>query len=215
MHEVSIHRKRFIKILLFVLFVVSINLAGTWLTHQIDFQLFPRHDSLLNFLLLGSAVLYIILMAIPFMPGIEIGLALMILMGNKGALLIYLCTVVALSISFIIGRSLSPRLIVLLLNWLHLQSAGALVKQLEPLQQSQRLKLLYDKAPSRLVPFLLRHRFLAIALLLNLPGNALVGGGGGIGLIVGMSKIIPFYAYLLLVAVAVSPVPLLFFFEVL
>jgi len=47
---------------------------------------------LLQLLILGSALLYILLMAIPFMPGIEIGLALMILLGYKGALLIYLCT---------------------------------------------------------------------------------------------------------------------------
>jgi hypothetical protein len=45
-------------------------------------------------------------------------------------------------------------------------------------------------------------------VLLNLPGNALLGGGGGIGLIIGMSRLIPFHKYLLLIAVAVAPVPL-------
>ena len=206
--------KRFVKFLLFVLLVVSINIGGTWLTQQIDFQLFPRHDSMLQFMVLGSTLLYVLLMTIPFMPGIEIGLALMILLGNKGALLIYLCTVMALAISFIIGRKTPSFLIILLLNWFHLYKASALIAQLKPLDQQQQLELLYEKAPRKLVPFLLRHRYLAIVAILNLPGNALIGGGGGISVIAGMSKIFPFYVFILLVAVAVAPVPLLFYFEV-
>lgn len=205
--------RRLVKFLLFVLAVVSINIGGTWLTHQIDFQLFPRHDSMIQFMILGATLLYVMLMAIPFMPGIEIGLALMILLGSKGALLVYLCTVLALSISFIIGRKAPPRLIIMLLNWLHLYRASTLVTELEPLNHQQRLELLYEKAPSKLVPLLLRHRYLAIVAILNLPGNALIGGGGGIGVIAGMSKIVPFYVFILLTTVAVAPVPLMFYFE--
>jgi hypothetical protein len=204
---------RIAKFLLFILVVVSINIGGAWFTHQIDYQLFPRHESVLQFMVLGSALLYVLLMIIPFMPAIEIGFALMILLGSKGALLIYLCTVTALTISFIIGRRMPPHLIILLLNWFHLYKAGALVAQLEPLDQQQRLKLLYEKAPSKLVPFFLRHRHLAIMVILNLPGNALIGGGGGIGVIAGMSKILPMYVFILLVAIATAPVPLLFYFE--
>jgi hypothetical protein len=204
---------RIAKFLLFILVVVSSNIGGTWFTHQIDYQLFPRHESVLQFMVLGSALLYVLLMIIPFMPAIEIGFALMILLGSKGALLIYLCTVTALTISFILGRRMPPHLIILLLNWFHLYKAGALVAQLEPLDQQQRLKLLYEKAPSKLVPFFLRHRHLAIMVILNLPGNALIGGGGGIGVIAGMSKILPMYVFILLVAIATAPVPLLFYFE--
>jgi len=206
--------RRLVKLLILVLVVVSINIGGTWLMHQIEFQLFPRHDSMLQFMVLGVTLLYVLLMAIPFMPGIEIGLALMILLGSKGALLVYLSTVLALSLSFIIGRRTPPHLIKQLLHWFHLYEASALVAQLEPLGQQQRLKLLYEKAPSKLVPFLLRHRYLAIVATLNLPGNALIGGGGGIGVIAGMSKIFPFYAFILTVAVATAPVPILFLFEV-
>ena len=194
--------------------MLSINFGGTWLIQQIEFQLFPRHESMLQFIVFGATLLYILLMALPFMPGIEIGLAVMILLGSKGALLIYLSTVLALSISFVIGRMTPPHLIRQLLDWFHLYKASALVAQLEPLDQQQRLKLLYEKAPSKLVPFLLKHRYLAIVAILNLPGNALIGGGGGIGVIAGMSKIFPFYAFISVVAVATAPVPLFFFFEV-
>jgi hypothetical protein len=210
----SIKFKRFVKLLLLVLVVVLINYGGTWLARQIDFQLFPRHDPMLQLVIAGCALLYVILMAIPFLPGIEIGLALMILLGNKGALLVYLCTLLALSISFSIGRILHPRLIKLLLNWLYLYRASKLVDQLEPMDQHQRLHLLCENVPSKLVPILIRHRYLAIATILNLPGNALIGGGGGIGIIAGMSKIIPFHSYILLITAAVAPVPLLFFLEI-
>jgi hypothetical protein len=48
-----------------------------------------------------------------------------------------------------------------------------------------------------------------IAIALNLPGNALIGGGGGIGLISGMSRLYPFPKYILLVSLAITPLPLL------
>ena len=100
--------RRLVNFLLFVVVLASINIGGTWLTQQISFQLFPRHDWMLELMVLGSTLLFVVLMAIPFMPGIEIGLALMILLGSKGALLVYLCTVIALAISFVIGRRTSP-----------------------------------------------------------------------------------------------------------
>src|SRR3990167_7575953 len=201
---------RYLKISLFVLVVMVVNVGGSWLMRQINFQLFPRHEPLMQAMVLGFALLYVVLMATPFMPGIEVGLALMFLLGGKGALLIYLCTLAALSISFAVGRSLPPRWLWHMLDWLHLHRAGALVRQLEPLDPAARLKLLNDKAPKTVAPFLLEHRYLTIAVLLNLPGNALIGGGGGIGLVVGMSRLVPFHGYLTLVACAVAPVPLWF-----
>ncbi len=201
---------RYLKIALFVAIVLVLNVGGSWLMRQIDFQLFPRHEPFLHAMVLAVVLLYVLLMATPFMPGIEIGLALMFLLGSKGALLVYLCTLVALSISFAAGRVLSPSVLWHLLEWLHLNRAGALVRQLEPLDPAARLQLLNDKTPPAVAPFLLEHRYLAIAALLNLPGNALIGGGGGIGMVVGMSKLIPFHGYLALVACAVLPVPLWF-----
>ncbi len=204
---------RYIKIGLILLLIIVANIGGAWLAQQIDFQLYPRHESMLHILLLSFIGLYILLMAFPFMPGIEVGLALMVVLGSKGVVLVYASTLLALSISFAIGRVVPCRIICAALNWLHFDKASALVAQIEPMTQQQRLDFLYQRAPSRVVPFLLNHRYLTIAALLNLPGNALIGGGGGIGLIVGMSKIIPFYRYLLLVAIAIAPVPLIIYLQ--
>ena len=200
--------------LIIVAAIAVLNLGGNWLLQQLDFQLFPRHDSLMHVAILGIAVVYILLMAIPFMPGIEIGLGLMMLLGYKGALLVYLCTLAALSLSFIVGRIIPTQALIRLLDWLHLERAGALLRRLEPLDRQQRLELLYSLAPSRAVPLLLRHRYLAVLVLLNLPGNAVIGGGGGIGMAAGMSRLFPFPLFVLLVALAVAPVPILFYFEI-
>ncbi|WP_432470282.1 hypothetical protein [Amphritea sp. HPY] len=201
---------RYLKYALVLSIIVVLNYAGAWLAQQINFQIFPRHDSMLNMAILTLVLLYIFLMAIPFMPGIEIGLALMLMLGSKGALLVYLCTLTALSISFLVGRLIPPRSVCRFLKWLHLNKASILVRQIEPLNQHDRLKFLNERISPRLAMLFVKYRYLSIAALLNLPGNGLMGGGGGIALVIGMSKIIPFYAFVLLLIVAIAPVPLWF-----
>jgi hypothetical protein len=212
-HEVPSKKKRLSRIAIVLAIIILLNFAGTWLGQQINFQLFPRHESMLQGALLIALLLYILLMATPFMPGLEVGMAVMFLFGSKSALLVYLCTIGALSISYTTGRFFPLRIVHRLLNWLCLETASELVIELEPLAQQERLEYLSGKAPSRIAPFLLKHRFVTIALLLNLPGNALIGGGGGIGLVVGMSRLVPFHTYVLVMAIAVSPVPLCIYLQ--
>jgi len=212
-HEVPSKKKRLSRIAILLAIIILLNFAGTWLGQQINFQLFPRHESMLQGALLIALLLYILLMATPFMPGLEVGMAVMFLFGSKSALLVYFCTIVALSISYTIGRYFPLRIVHRLLKWLCLEKASELVIELEPLAQQERLEYLSGKAPSRITPFLLKHRFVAIAVLLNLPGNALIGGGGGIGLVVGMSRLVPFHTYVLVMAIAVSPVPLCIYLQ--
>lgn len=211
--ELPAKKKRLFRIATVLAVIILLNVAGTWLGHQINFQLFPRHESMLQGMLLIALLLYILLMATPFMPGIELGLAVMLLIGSKSALLIYLCTLIALSISYIIGRYFPLGIVRRFLKWLYLEKASELVSQLEPLDQHKRLEFLNRKTPTKIAPFLLKHRFVTLAVVLNLPGNALIGGGGGIGLVVGMSKLISFYKYFLVMAVAILPVPLCIYLQ--
>lgn len=180
--------------------------SGSWLAAQVNMQIFPHREAMI----LLAVVAYTLLMAIPFTPAIEVGIGLMLLMGSTGAVLAYFCTLIALSISFFIGRVVPPRVICRLFRWLHLIKASELIAELEPLRHQERLELLHAKAPSKLTPFLLRHRYLAIAVALNLPGNALIGGGGGIGLITGMSMLVRYRTYIAVLALAIAPLPLTF-----
>jgi hypothetical protein len=54
----------------------------------------------------------------------------------------------------------------------------------------------------------LRYRYLALALAVNTPGNSVIGGGGGIMMMVGLSGIFAPLPTLLTIAIAVSPIPL-------
>ncbi len=202
--------KRFLKIALIVGFLVLLNYGGSLVVERINFQLWPEHENLMVSVLWISIAVYILWMAIPFVPGIELGLALMVMLGPKGVLLVYGCTLLSLSLSFAIGRLIPLKVFSRFLGWLHLQKARKLVLQLEPLNSEEKLDFLLSAAPSKIIPYLLKHRYLMIAVALNLPGNVLIGGGGGIGLIAGMSNLFPFAKYILFVGIAITPLPILF-----
>ena len=55
----------------------------------------------------------------------------------------------------------------------------------------------------------MRFRWLGLALLINMPGNSVIGGGGGIAMAVGYSRSFTDPAFLACAAVAVAPVPTL------
>jgi hypothetical protein len=197
-------------IVLFLGILLFLNYGVSKLTDLLAIQMYPSKLNIAIIIVFSSATLYVVLMALPFMPGMEVGLMLMAMLGGGGIVLVYLCTVLALSLSFLFGRLLPPRYLYRALGWLKLDRARNLVKDIEPLGPEERLQFLARSAPSRVVPFLLRHRYLVIGVLFNVPGNALIGGGGGIGLVAGMSRLFPFPKYLFLVCLAITPVPLLF-----
>jgi hypothetical protein len=200
-------------IMIFLAIILCLNYGVSRLADLLAFQMYPSKLNIAVFIVFASAALYLVLMMIPFMPGMEVGLMLMAMLGVRGILLVYLCTVLALSLSFLVGRLIPPRYVCRALGWLRLERAQKLVKDIEPLGPEERLRFLARVAPSKIVPFLLRHRYLVLAALFNLPGNAIIGNGGGIALIAGMSRLFPFPKYLLMVCLAITPVPLLFLLQ--
>jgi len=74
--------------------------------------------------------------------------------------------------------------------------------------QKDDLRILPGRASTQSKPALLKHRYLPLALLLNLPGNVLLGGGGGLGMMAGMSRLYSFPRYFFLVSVAILPSPI-------
>ena len=206
----SLRIRRIIKISTLVGFLVFLNYGGSLVVDRINFQLWPQHENLMITVFWLSVAVYVLWMAIPFVPGIELGLALMAMLGPEGVVLVYLCTLLSLSLSFAIGRLIPFKIFSRFLGWLHLQKARDLVLQLEPLNSEEKINFLLNIAPSKVIPYLLKHRYLMIAVTLNLPGNVLIGGGGGIGLIAGMSRLCPFPKYILFVSLAITPLPILF-----
>ena len=70
-------------------------------------------------ILIGGAILYILLLSLPFVPGVELGIVLMCAFGKEGIVFVYFATIAGLSLAFLIGRLL-PK------NWIEsrLQKLG-------------------------------------------------------------------------------------------
>jgi len=198
-----------LKIGLVALVIIVLNLVVSRGIESLQLQVWPEHMEVVDRVVLTGLLVYIGLMALPFLPGVEIGLAFMMVLGFKGIVAVYACTLIALSIGFGLGRLLPSRFLVSFLEWLHLTRAAALLRRFDELPPEERLQFLAQRTSSRIVTALIRRRYLLVALLLNLPGNAVLGGGGGIAMLAGMSRLFPFPAYLLLIALAVLPGPLL------
>jgi len=186
-------------------------LLSHWITAQLemDIHLSPSTDVFWNRVVLIAFFTYVVLMTLPFVPGVEIGIALLVVFGGEMSLLVYLGTVLALALSFLIGMVVPERLIIQAFGQLRLRRAQALASRLESMSAAERLRFLLEASPARSLSLLIKFRYLTVALLLNMPGNFLIGGGGGIGMAAGMSRLFRFPYYLATVALAATPVPLM------
>ena len=153
--------------------------------------------------------LYTILLAVPFVPGIEISMAMLAVFGASVALQIYLATIIAFMIAFAIGRMVPTEPLCRVLAKFGLAGTEKLIRRMNGLKQQERLELLVKSAPKSWVPTLLKYRYIAIAVVLNLPGNALLGGGGGISLLAGISRLFSWSHFFVAVCVAALPVTIL------
>jgi len=204
----SIRLNLVFKLLLFVCLIIAGNYLSQWVVDSLDFEITPVNEFTVHRIIIISMIAYIVLMAIPFVPGAEIGLGFMMILGPKIAPLIYLCTLVSLFLGFMIGRFIPEKNIIKLLQDIHLRKASLLMTELEGLDSQRRFDLLLERSPTVLVPFLLKYRYLALLIIINIPGNIVIGGGGGIAMSAGMSRLFTPPRYLVTVAIAVSPIPL-------
>jgi len=201
-------RRGLLLLALYATLVVGGLAIGRWLMDLTALDVRPSNEPEIHAMVMVATVTYVIASAVPFVPGAEIGFGLILVLGARIALLVYGSMVVALTLAWLVGRLIPHRATAAALAFFGLHRARDLVLQTAQLDARERLVLMTERAPRRIVPFLLRHRYVALAVALNLPGNTLLGGGGGISLAAGMSGIYPFAAFVTTVAVAVAPVPL-------
>lgn len=203
-------RRRLLLIPLYGLLLAGGLLLGGWLMEFARLEVAPGGGASLGWMIVTALAVFALVLALPFVPGAEIGLSLMMVLGPGMALPVYLSTVLGLTLAHLVGRVIPAQACAAAFDLFGLHKARDLVLEMAALDAEARLRLLLARAPARVVPWLLRHRYLALAVALNLPGNSLIGGGGGIALSTGMSGLYGLPAYLATVAVAVAPVPLFF-----
>ncbi len=169
-------------------------------------------DGLALPLLLAILLIYVALLACPFVPGAEVGLMLLVFFGADLAAPVYLATVAALCLSFLVGRQIPDAAAGAFLRRMGLaHAAEALVAYgSDPQASGRRSCAAWRFGLSHWVSRAIAFRGLTLAVLINTPGNVVLGGGGGIALTVGLGRLMPFRGFLVSVALAVAPAPLFF-----
>lgn len=200
-----------LRVAVFAALIYGAVLLSGWIKGQLDFTVMPHTEAMMYRAMLLAVLVYMVLMATPFLPGAEIGLALLTGLGAAVAPLVYGATVLALMFTFALGRLVQPVTTARALERLGLQRAPALLRRLNAVPAEDRLGLVLDAAGKPWLRQCTRYRYAALALLLNLPGNVILGGGGGLALVAGLSQVFRPAAFLATVALAVLPVPLFVF----
>jgi hypothetical protein len=137
-------------------------------------------------LMLAVLVIYALLIAIPFVPGVEIGL----------------------SLAFVAGSTVPIAWLRRVLTDLHMIGAAHLVARFEALPQKRRVAFARALLPGKYCGWIVKYRYVNLAVLINIPGNSVIGGGGGIAFVSGLSGTFRTSLAILTIALATAPVPL-------
>ncbi len=161
------------------------------------------------YLLILSCLCYALLVMLPFVPGVELGYVIMMAFGLEGIIAVYISTAFSLSLGFLIGYFSRDHTVIAVLK-------NKLERQNNSLHNTNIYSNSAYKKGAQLITYILKRfrsqPYFAVFLLLNLPGNALIGGGGGIALMAGASGQLQPYKYLLTVLLATSIIPVLLIF---
>lgn len=155
---------------------------------------------------------YAILLAIPFVPGVEIGLAVLVIQGPEAAPFVYLATLTGLIIAFLVGQFAPLDRLIRLCSDLYLYRICALLERIKSTPREQRIAAMQDRLPGWLTKFVCDYRYVTLGITINLPGNIALGGGGGILMAAGLSRLFQTGYIVLTIAIAALPVPLAVWF---
>jgi hypothetical protein len=159
-------------------------------------------------LLITVMVGYAILLAIPFVPGVEIGIAILALEGAQAAPFVYFATICGLALAFCIGQYVPMARLVGWCEDFYLARIARLLQRIHETPRDDRLQAMQDRLPKWLAPIFCNYRYVTIGLAINLPGNIALGGGGGIMLAGGLSRLFQTRFMILIVMLSTLPIPL-------
>ena len=189
--------------------ILLLNTGGAWLAALANVQIWPEHLGMIELIWATMAVAYVVLMSMPFVPGIEVGLVLMFMLGDGGILLIYLATQLSLSISFWLGQMVPAEKLAQALSFFGFSKMADLLKQSQAVTCDQRAYWLSEHFDSRIGRWLANHQGVSLAILINMPGNSFIGGAGGLSMLMGSTGLICYRHFVAVLAVATAPVPLM------
>ena len=202
--EYSAIARTFVRLAIVVVIVFIVHQLMSWVLVKAEIaDNTPLMIGLMSLVLLT----YILLISIPFVPGIEIALSLMVIRGPDVVIWVYAATIMGLMLAFLAGRYLPYTHLHNIFRDLRMKRACELLDTIQPLSRTQRLGTLKNRVPTFLRPFLIEGRYALIGIVLNIPGNALIGGGGGIFLVAGLSRLFSTGWIFITLMIATAPVP--------
>jgi len=200
------------RVAVLLVIVYGVHLLMNWVMIK-SAALSPTSQSVMLTSLIALLLFsYAILIAVPFVPGIELGMSLILLLGAPIAPFVFSATFLGLTLAFVIGRYMPRRWLQRTLLDLRLKKAAGFWDKMQEMTPEQRVELMCERLPDWLGPHLVKWRYVMLAAVINIPGNSIIGGGGGICMIAGLSRIFTPAATLATIALAVSPVPLFIWF---
>ncbi|MEO9864277.1 MAG: hypothetical protein ABJO29_14825 [Yoonia sp.] len=156
-----------------------------------------------------SLLIYAVLIATPFMPGIEVGIALLLLQGAAVAPFVYIATVTGLMVAYLIGRTIPLPWLRKVFCDLGLQTICTYLDRIADSNPAERLASQRKLLPRWLSRLTVDYRYATLGLLLNVPGTFAIGGGGGIMMVAGLSRLFRGWVVLITVMIATLPIPLI------
>lgn len=182
--NISFNNRYFIFKIIIVLFAIT---AGIYINDlEIIEKINLKHTEIPFVYILFFTALYTLILAVPYIPASEIGLCIILIFREHGPLLVYVATILGLFSSFMIGNHFvkNSRMENIIANLL-----------------TQKFYIKFGESMPAL----------CLVILLNTPGNVIIGGGGGIALSYGMLRNLTLTRFLLTIAIGTAPVPLFFF----
>lgn len=186
-------------------------MLGNWLFSSFRLDTSTVSIAPMLWVLVPIFIIYFITSALPFVPSAEIGFGLLIVFGGAIAPFVFITSASAFFSAFLIGRFVSVHRLTRFLEYFGLERAPAFLRQIRKLNDKERLAFLLKESPKKMGPLMLKYRYLGIVILMNIPGNALIGGGGGISFTAGVSGLFTPIGYAISASLAVLPYPLFFF----
>ena len=155
--------------------------------------------------------IFTVLLALPGVPGLEVAAIIMLVFGEVGIIATWLCGALAFNISFFAGRLVPEARIQ---RWLTPKKEVDAAKLPDfAVGQHDAMTLVLER--NRVGRAILRwtgppggwRRYVLIFVLFNMPGNFVLGGGGGIAMFCGTSRDLRWGPYFVTALLAAGVIP--------
>jgi hypothetical protein len=184
---------------------------GNWMFSSIRLDAQSASTVSIFWLLVPVFTVYFITSGLPFVPSSEIGFGLLIIFGGEIAPLIVLVSSAGLITSFLVGKYVPKRRLAELLAWFGLEKAPDFLIKLQGMNPQEKLDHMMQGVSKSFARSLMKYRYFGIMALLNIPGNAVIGGGGGIAFMAGVTGLFSAKWFAVSAILGVLPYPLFFF----